>query len=116
MIIFFLRFVVFNFYETPQYLLSRGRDEAALEVLQQIAKVNKAAAIQFSIQDFQEIDRRVGNVDSSKVKKVETTKETFVRSSKQLLGQFKVAKYLFSNRRMTRLTIVIWVVFIAGEF
>lgn len=112
--IFFLRFAVFNFYETPQYLLSRGRDEAALEVLQQVAKVNKAPPPQFSIEDFQEIDRRVGNLDQSKVKKVETSKDTFSRKVRELLRHFKVVKLLFASRKMTRVTLIIWVVFIAG--
>lgn len=112
--IFFLRFAVFNFYETPQYLLSRGRDEAALEVLQQVAKVNKAPSPQSSIEDFQEIDRRVGNLDQSKVKKVETSKDTFSRKVRELLRHFKVVKLLFASRKMTRVTLIIWVVFIAG--
>lgn len=110
--IFFLRFIFFHFYETPQYLLSRGRDLEAFEVLQNVARVNKAPPPQFSIKDFEEIDRRLGYSNQS-IQKVESSKETLFRTLKELLGQFKVAKFLFSSKRMTRVTLIIWVVFIA---
>lgn len=38
---FFLRFVVFNFQESPKFLVHQGKDDAALKVLQHIAAFNK---------------------------------------------------------------------------
>ena len=39
--VFFLRFVVFRFQESPKFLIYRGNDEKAIEVLHNIAKTNK---------------------------------------------------------------------------
>ncbi|KAG8791272.1 hypothetical protein FRC12_009699 [Ceratobasidium sp. 428] len=38
--VFVLRFVIFNFQESPRFLLSKGRDEDAIRVLQAVAKMN----------------------------------------------------------------------------
>ncbi|KAL9614922.1 MAG: hypothetical protein Q9167_000664 [Letrouitia subvulpina] len=38
--VFFMRFVVFRFQESPKYLLYRGEDKKAVRVLQNIAKTN----------------------------------------------------------------------------
>ena len=35
-LIFVARFFIFNFSESPQYLLARGKDEKALRVVRQI--------------------------------------------------------------------------------
>ena len=39
-VLFILRFFVFHLYESPKYLMSRGRDAEAVEVIHQIAKYN----------------------------------------------------------------------------
>ncbi|KAK0946322.1 hypothetical protein LTS01_026047, partial [Friedmanniomyces endolithicus] len=39
--VFLLRFVVFNFKESPKFLVFRGQDDKALGVLEHIAKTNK---------------------------------------------------------------------------
>lgn len=40
--VFFLRYFVFTFHESPKFLVSRGREAEAIEVLHKIAKFNKA--------------------------------------------------------------------------
>ena len=39
--VFFLRFVVFRFQESPKFLLYRGRDQKAVDVLHHVAAFNK---------------------------------------------------------------------------
>ena len=39
-VLFIFRFFVFHLYESPKYLMGRGRDAEAVEVIHQIAKYN----------------------------------------------------------------------------
>lgn len=39
-LLFFLRFFVFHLYETPKFLMSRGRDAEAVEVVRAVARFN----------------------------------------------------------------------------
>ncbi|WVW81979.1 hypothetical protein I302_103983 [Kwoniella bestiolae CBS 10118] len=56
LVIFFLRYFVFNFHESPKFLLARGREAEAIEVLHKIAKFNKAPAPTLTVAHFAEID------------------------------------------------------------
>ena len=40
MIEFFLRFVVFTIYESPKFLMGKGRDEDAVMVVHEVARRN----------------------------------------------------------------------------
>lgn len=55
--VFFVRFVLFNFRESPKYLLGRGREQEAIDVLHSIAKFNRAPAPTLTMQHFAEIDQ-----------------------------------------------------------
>jgi len=54
--VFFLRFFLFTFHESPKFLLSRGREAEAIEVLHKIARFNKAPPPKLTMEVFQEID------------------------------------------------------------
>jgi MFS family permease len=56
LIIFFLRYFVFRFHESPKFLLSRGREAEAIEVLHKIAKFNKAPPPTLTMEMFHAID------------------------------------------------------------
>lgn len=58
--VFFLRYFVFHFHESPKFLLSRGKEAEAIEVLHKIAKFNRAPPPQLTIEVFQEIDMAEG--------------------------------------------------------
>ena len=58
--IFFARYIVFSFYESPKFLLSKGREQEAIDVLHKIAKFNKAPLPRLTVENFREIDRVVG--------------------------------------------------------
>ena len=40
MVLWFIRFFVFKLYESPKYLMGRGRDQAAVDVVHAIARYN----------------------------------------------------------------------------
>ncbi|VDB85519.1 unnamed protein product [Peniophora sp. CBMAI 1063] len=56
MAVFVLRFVVFTFHESPKFLLSKGRDEQAIEVIYAVAKVNKRPVPGLTYEDFRALD------------------------------------------------------------
>lgn len=58
--IFFARYLLFRFYESPKFLVAKGREQDAINVLQKIAKFNGAPAPTVTIEDFRDIDRSMG--------------------------------------------------------
>ncbi|WVR07599.1 hypothetical protein IAU60_004641 [Kwoniella sp. DSM 27419] len=54
--IFILRFVIFKFRESPKYLLTKGQDARALDVIHSIAKFNKRPPPGLTIEDFRALD------------------------------------------------------------
>lgn len=160
--IFFIRFFVFNFRESPAYLINKGHEEEALRVLYSIAKLNKAPQPQLTLEDFKLIDNHcdrqqrrsrvastVSDAPSEEIAKpiaTQTTisdggsdpfsggtdvhhggnattaeKEPQVESTWQLfkkaLGdagqQLKGVKLLFRDRKMGRVTILLWLTYMA---
>lgn len=59
--IFFLRFFVFRFHESPKFLLARGREAAAIEVLHKIAKFNRAPPPTLTLDMFAAVDEMDSN-------------------------------------------------------
>ncbi|KAB5546823.1 sugar transporter-like protein [Coniochaeta sp. 2T2.1] len=58
--VFFLRYFVFRFHESPKFLLSRGKEAEAIEVLHKIARFNKAPPPTLTLEMFALIDRGLG--------------------------------------------------------
>lgn len=87
--IFFLRYFVFHFYESPKFLISRGKEAEAIEVLHKIAKFNKAPPPTLTIEDFRLIDDVAGPID---------TKQTTKHVIKTFFNSFQHLKGLFLNR------------------
>jgi hypothetical protein len=54
--IFICRFVIFTFRESPKFLLAKGHDAHALDVLYSIAKFNRVAQPKLSLDDFNALD------------------------------------------------------------
>lgn len=109
--IFVLRFVVFNFKESPKFLVYRGHDEKALEVLQHIAKTNKRAC-GVTQQDF---DALTTEADSavSRTELLGAGKAQLQTSLKEKV-LIELARYrlLFKGWQMTRLTVLVWLTYI----
>lgn len=54
--IFVLRFVVFRFRESPKFLLSKGQDVRAIDILYSVAKFNGKVEPKITMEDFQALD------------------------------------------------------------
>ncbi|KAH8663152.1 MFS transporter [Tricladium varicosporioides] len=131
-LVFFLRFFVFTLQESPQYLLSKGRDEEAIKVLNNVAKINKREC-KITWQTFQALsnnntsgtatpnDLQTPSPDLPSNKKSEPTIFNTIAKTK---SELKRILMLFSTPTLTRLTILVWVTYafdywgfsIAGAF
>ena len=115
MAIFFLRFVVFHFQESPKFLLYRGRDAKAVEVLQKIAKFNGRES-SITLQSFEAL-----STDETSIASPDTNTAIIGGGAKQLKQswgtQFKIEmqryKLLFGNFTMTRLTLLVWITYVS---
>lgn len=58
--VFFARYFVFTFYESPKFLLGKGREQDAIDVLHKIAKFNGATEPTLVVEDFREVERHMG--------------------------------------------------------
>lgn len=91
--IFFARYLVFRFHESPKFLLSKGREQDAIDVLHKIAKFNGAPAPTLTVEDFREIDRAMG-VDPAAQAATSDAKGVVMRTLKNV----SFLKGLFSSR------------------
>ncbi|PWZ03552.1 MFS general substrate transporter [Testicularia cyperi] len=125
-LIFVARFFIFSFRESPQYLLARGKDEKALEVIRKINKTNgDKTPLLFDMSDFREAAKRIAAHEGREyveaddqqgltgVSKHVSRAASFKRSAREMLALFLNSKVLFQNRIMARVTIIIWITFIA---
>jgi len=112
--VFFLRFVVFRFQESPKYLLYRGQDEKAIQVLHNIAKFNKRESTITT-----EVFAALTDEDSSMGSAGSSHKPILGGGSKQVNSSFadkvklELARYklLFASATMARLTILVWIIY-----
>ncbi|GAA5851805.1 hypothetical protein JCM8547_000060 [Rhodosporidiobolus lusitaniae] len=121
--IFFLRFAVFTFHESPKFLLAKGNDAKALEVLYRIAKFNKAPQPNLTIDDFKLMDQHYASEASQTSDEplqggqhVMTKGELTKSRVKQFVGAFKHLKILFSNKRRIWLTTSLWIAYMSLFF
>jgi len=96
--VFFLRYFVFTFHESPKFLLSRGREAEAIEVLHRIAKFNKAAPPTLTLEMFAVIDEADSQFSGNTLSGQQNTTAT----TKRVLGGFgqelRRLKGIFTNR------------------
>jgi hypothetical protein len=115
MAIFFLRFVVFHFQESPKFLLYRGRDAKAVEVLQKIAKFNGRES-SITLESFEALSTGETSMASP-----DTNTAILSGGAKQLKqswgtkfqAEMQRYKILFGSFTMARLTILVWVTYVS---
>ena len=107
--IFFLRFVVFRFQESPKYLIYRGKDEKAVKVLQHIAKFNGRES-SITLEMFE----RLTNEEESISGPVLGGGAKLSKANIGMKIKVELARYrlLFDSVAMSRLTILVWIVYI----
>ena len=106
LLIFILRSVVFRFQESPKFLLYRGKDTQAIEVLEQIALYNRTTC-SLTIEQFHTVEREHNTLVGGTSSKLE--QHTWSENVKLELARFKI---LFSSPQMVRLTILVWLTYI----
>jgi hypothetical protein len=104
LLFWFLRFFVFKLYESPKYLVGRGRDAEAVDVVHKVAEYNGVQS-SLSIEQLLAVDREYGSgkaIDASAGAAVKRTLSIFDMSR---------VKVLFATRKMaysTSLLIILW--------
>ncbi|KAH9882242.1 hypothetical protein J1614_001414 [Plenodomus biglobosus] len=92
--VFFLRYFVFTFHESPKFLLSRGREAEAIEILHKIAKFNKVAPPTLTLEMFAAIDEADSQHSAAPQSTTATTKAVVSGFGKEV----KRLKGIFTNR------------------
>lgn len=93
--VFVLRCFIFPFYESPKFLLSKGNDKDAIEVVRKIATFNKRSC-HLTVESLYEQCKEVPVVEQTKF-------------SKRLVSEISRVKLLFGSWRMARVTILVWI-------
>ncbi|KAF2855899.1 sugar transporter-like protein [Plenodomus tracheiphilus IPT5] len=100
--VFFLRYFVFTFHESPKFLLSRGREAEAIEVLHKIAKFNRVAPPTLTLEMFAAIDEADSQHTGSAVVAPTAGPQSTAATTKTVLRGFgkelKRLKGIFTNR------------------
>jgi len=111
LLVFFLRFVIFNFQESPKFLLYRGKDAKAVEVLQNVAKFNKTTCT-LTLEHLEALEHEHDSINSNKPILGGGAKQLQITWSESLKLEGDRFKILFSNFQMARLTILVWLTYI----
>jgi MFS family permease len=100
MIMFFLRFVVFTLYESPKFLMGKGRDEQAVEVVHKVAQKNgKTSSLTLAHLQVHDRDGAVKTTATDAIKR-----KLDVLSLEHVRPLFATKKLAFS----TSLIMLIW--------
>ncbi|KAK0661908.1 putative MFS-type transporter PB1E7.08c [Lasiodiplodia hormozganensis] len=108
--LFFIRTIIFRMKESPKYLVYRGRDEEAVQVIHHIAKINGHNS-RLRLESFEQLESEHDQFSG-------TTGLGAGKSQRDLSLGKKVGleleryKLLFSSWEMTRLTILVWLTYI----
>ena len=109
--IFFLRFVVFRFQESPKFLLYRGRDDKAVEVLRKIAKFNGRES-SITLETFEVLTTEHAST-SYRDADMTTSDAAMDKSMGTMIkNELLRCKILFSSFSLARLTILVWITYI----
>ena len=108
LLIFFMRFVVFRFQESPKYLLYRGKDEKAVKVLHHIAQFNgRESAITMDVfSALTEEDSSIGTRETDAPILGTGAKQVKTSLGEKVKLEFVRYKILFSTFTMARLTLL----------
>jgi hypothetical protein len=123
--IFFLRFFVFTFHETPKFLIYRGRDAEAISTLQHMSNMN-GNECHITMDTFMalECDASSTGTEDSAQPMFGSIKVSRANWREKLGLEITRYKMLFDGFQMTRLTILVWLTYImdfwgftvAGEY
>jgi MFS family permease len=110
-LVFILRSVIFRFQESPKFLIYRGKDAEAIEVLHTMAKYNRQTCC-LNLEDLEALERQVDSSQSTGPMLgggIKQLKSTWMETLQLEGDRFKL---LFSSFQMTRLTLLVWLTYI----
>jgi hypothetical protein len=108
MFLWVIRFFVFNLYESPKYLMGRGRDEQAVEIIHKVAAYNGKTS-NLTLEDLRGAGKLVDATSNDDVP-MDTSMLAAVRRK---IGMFSGShvRPLFATRKMawsTSILIILW--------
>ncbi|KIJ62126.1 hypothetical protein HYDPIDRAFT_95026 [Hydnomerulius pinastri MD-312] len=109
MLLWILRFFVFQLYESPKYLMGRGRDEEAVEVVHKVAAYNGKTS-RLTVEQLKQVEKLGRSTSSEKEVKMDTSAAAAVKRKLAIFDGSHV-KPLFATRKMaysTSILIVLW--------
>lgn len=108
MVLWILRFFVFNLYESPKYLMGRGQDEAAVEVVHKVAAYNgKTSAL--TVEQLKVAEKLARDSEGKEVK-MDVSAAAAIKRKLAIFDGSHV-KPLFATRKLaysTSLLITLW--------
>jgi MFS family permease len=114
--VFFARFALFRFQESPTFLLYRGKDGKAVEVLQYIARYNNVPC-NITLESFSQLDEdeddlsASGNIQQGKIVLGSGDKLNDLTLGQKAKLEFIRLKVLFSTPLMAWLTVCVWIIY-----
>jgi len=107
--LFIARFLIFNFKETPKFLLLKGRDEEAIAVVHYIAKYNKLpeGSVTLNIDQFHEIEANYSQATSTSG----DSTAPIIKTQPKKWYNLSHMKVLFSSKYVAYITLLIWVIY-----
>lgn len=108
MLLWVLRFFVFNLHESPKYLMGRGRDEAAVDIIHTVAAYNGKTS-KLTVEHLKSAEK-FGRSPSEKEVKMDVSAVAAVKRKLAIFDASHV-KPLFATRKLaysTSLLITLW--------
>ncbi|SJL17550.1 related to 4-hydroxybenzoate transporter [Armillaria ostoyae] len=108
MILWGVRFFIFKLYESPKYLMGRGRDADAVEVVHKVARYNGKEST-LTLEDLRKAGGEKENQDSKSVVMDTSVRAAIRRNLRELSGDH--VRPLFANAKLawsTSLIITLW--------
>jgi small-conductance mechanosensitive channel len=93
--VFIIRCFIFPFYESPRFLISKGNDRDAVEIVHKIAAFNRRSC-DLTVESMYEQCKETPRMEEQAL-------------SKRLVSEISRLKLLFGSWRMARVTILVWI-------
>ena len=103
--IFVLRYIIFPFYESPKFLLTKGKDQEAVDVVRKIAASNRRPC-ELTLDSLRRMAIETPSSDRAQ-------KETW---HQKIYTEVVRLKLLFANWRVARVTILVWMIWMFDFF
>lgn len=104
----FLRFFFFHLYESPKYLMGRGRDADAVEVVHKMAEYNGKAS-RLTLQMLKDVEKTVAENKQLQAQMDTSAKAAIARKMNKL--KYEHVQSLFATKKLaysTTLLMIVW--------